>query len=121
MEELNWIVERAIDEAFLKDKYLLNFYKYMENQNAKGKDARNFLDSVEALNVRHVIEELEEYVSGGNKQLLEAYRHIGKTKARKISKYLQQILQDAKKYEDERKPGRKKGSKNKRPRKISNK
>jgi len=46
--------------------------------------------------------------------LLEAYRHVGKPKARKIANYLEKIIQDAKDYEYDKRPGRRKGSKNKR-------
>lgn len=121
MEDLYCIVERAIDEAFLNDKYLLNFYRYLESQGAKGKDAKLFLESIEVVNINNLIQELEDYIAGGNKQLIEAYRHIGKPKARKIIQYLQRILQDAINYEYERKPGRKKGSKNKKTKRIVNK
>ncbi len=112
-EDLCWIIERAIDDAFAKDKYLLNFYKFLENQKAKRKDATEFLENNSA-NINYLIDELNLYVAGGNKQLLEAYRHIGKTKARKIIAYLEKIIQDAKDYEYDKRPGRRKGSKNKR-------
>jgi hypothetical protein len=112
-EDLCWIVERAVDDAFSKDKYLLNFYKFLEHQNAKRKDAAGFLES-NSKNLECIIDELKLYVAGGNKQLLEAYRHVGKTKARKIITYLEKIIQDAKDYEHDKRPGRRKGSKSKR-------
>lgn len=112
MEEVNWIVERAIDEAFKNDKYMLNFYKYLEGAKAKRKDALDFLDNHTA-NITYLITELREYISGGNKQLKEAYGHLGKPKARKIATYLEKIIQDAKDYEQNKRPGRKKGSRNK--------
>ena len=46
-----------------------------------------------------------------NDQLREAYGHLGKPKARKISKYLLKILQDAWQYEIDKRPGRRKTSK----------
>ena len=60
--------------------------------------------------------ELREYIRGGkdseHKQLREAYHHIPKPQARKIMKYLGGILEDAVRYSNDRKPGRrKKGSK----------
>lgn len=117
MEELNWIIERAIDEAFTRDKYLLNFYNYLKSQNTKGREVTDFLQN-DCNNINDLICELNDYISGGNKILLEAYRHVGKTKARKIVNYLEKIIQDAKNYEHEKKPGRKKGSKNKRRKTI---
>jgi len=117
-EELNWIVERAIDDAFEEDRYLLNFYKYLTGAKAKRKDATEFL-SHNSSNITSIVEELKLYVAGGNKQLLEAYRHLGKPKARKIIAYLEKIIQDATDYEYDKRPGRRKGSKNKRrPRSV---
>ena len=52
--------------------------------------------------------QLEGYIKGGDKQLLEAYGHIPKPKARKIKDYLYGMLNDAWTYHAERKPGRKK-------------
>lgn len=118
MNEFNWIVERAVDDAFLKDRYLLNFYKYLEGAKAKRKDATAFLEQ-NSNNLNCMIDELQIYVDGGNKQLLEAYRYLGKPKARKIINYLKKIIQDAKDYEYDKRPGRRKGSKNKkRPRSV---
>ena len=61
-------------------------------------------------------EELEEYIKGGadndHKQLREGYGHIPKPQARKIKNYLYGILEDARRYSHDRRPGRrKKGSK----------
>lgn len=116
---MNWIVERAIDDAFQKDNYLLNFYSFMKGQGARRKDATEFLES--SGHIVSLIEELQDYIAGGNKQLIEAYKHVGKPKARKIVKYLQKIIQDAKDYEYDKRPGRRKGSKNRKPKHISNK
>ena len=56
------------------------------------------------------IYDLEDYLEGGNdsehKQLREAYGHLGKPEARKIKDYLYKILEDAWKYEQEKRPGR---------------
>lgn len=112
MEEANWIVERAIDEAFTNDRYVLNMYQFLKGADAKRKDAIEFLEQ-NTSNIQSLITELEDYCAGGNKQLLEAYKHVGKPKARKIANYLGKIIQDAKDYEHDKRPGRRKGSKNK--------
>ena len=56
--------------------------------------------------------ELNEYLEGGqdeqHKQLREAYGHLGKPQARKIMNYLQGFLEDARRYSNDRKPGRRK-------------
>ena len=65
-----------------------------------------------AVEVKNLVLELDEYVKGGrddeHKQLREAYGNIPKPRARKIRNYLYQMIQDAYRYERERKPGRKK-------------
>lgn len=113
IEEVNWVVERAIDEAFKNDRYMLDMYKYLSGFKATRKDATDFLNQ-NTFNIESLIEELREYCAGGNQQLLEAYRYLGKTRARKIANYLEKIIQDAKNYEHDKRPGRRKGSKNKR-------
>ncbi len=121
MSELYSIVEKAIDQAFLNDRYVLNIYDYFKTNEAKRNDATEFIESRTAFSVSELIEELTEYLAGGNQQLIEAYKHVGKPKARKIRDYLDKILIDAKRYENERKPGRKKGSKNKKRRQTATK
>jgi len=113
MDEINWVVERAIDEAFVNDRYMLSMYKYLSGAKAKRKDATEFLEK-NSSNLENLIEELRGYCKGGNQTLLEAYRHVGKTKAKKIANYLEKIIQDAKDYEHDKRPGRRKGTKNKR-------
>ena len=56
------------------------------------------------------------YLEGGSdsdhKQIREAYNYLGKPTARKIRDYLNKILTDAWKYQNDKRPGRRKGSKN---------
>jgi len=121
MNEVYSIIDNAIDEAFENGRFILNFYEYLKLNDAKRVDATHFIESQTASSLTELIEELTEYLAGGNQQLIEAYRHIGKPKARKIRDYLDKILLDAKRYEDERKPGRKKGSKNKKRKQTTTK
>lgn len=121
MNEVYSIIDKAIDEAFENGRFVLNFYEYLKLNDAKRVDATQFIESQTASSLTELIEELTEYLAGGNQQLIEAYRHIGKPKARKIRDYLDKILIDAKRYEDERKPGRKKGSKNKKRKQTATK
>ena len=55
---------------------------------------------------------LYHFVKGGadneHKQLREGYGHIPKPQARKIKNYLYGILEDARRYSSDRKPGRRK-------------
>jgi hypothetical protein len=121
MQELLTIVDVAIDEAFINDRYTLDVYSYLKTINAKGSIANEFIQSTTAKNLNELIVELEEYLAGGNQQLIEAYKHVGKPKARKIKNYISKFLDDAKLYKDERKPGRKRGSKNRKRKQTTNK
>ncbi len=121
MNEIYSIVDKAIDQSFANDRYVLDLYDYFRINEAKRNDATEFIQSRTALSLNELIEELTEYLAGGNQQLIEAYKHVSKPKARKIRDYLDKILLDAKRYEDDRKPGRKKGSKNKKRRQTATK
>jgi len=104
------VVEHTIDYAF-KGKFMLNMYEYLKSIKATKRDVEEFINSTCALEINTIILDLEDYMEGGNdslhKQLREAYGHLGKPEARKIRNYLYEILQDAWKYEQEKKPGRK--------------
>ena len=104
------VIEHTIDYAF-KGKFMLNMYEYLTSVKATKRDVEEFINSSAALEINSLILDLEDYMEGGNdsthKQLREAYGHLGKPEARKIRNYLYEILQDAWKYEQEKRPGRK--------------
>ena len=104
------VVDHTIDYAF-EGKFMLNMYEYLKSIKATKRDVEEFIDSPTALEINSLILDLEDYIEGGNdsihKQLREAYGHLGKPEARKIRNYLYDLLQDAWKYEQEKKPGRK--------------
>tara|TARA_Y100000004_G_C8583361_1_gene273377 strand:- start:10 stop:363 length:354 start_codon:yes stop_codon:yes gene_type:complete len=104
-------VEHTIDYAF-DGKFMLNMYEYLKGVKATKKDAEEFLSSITAKEIKLLITDLDEYLEGGSdemhKQLREGYGHLGKPEARKIKNYLSGILEDALKYGQEKKPGRKK-------------
>lgn len=116
MEEvftLHYDVEKAIDFAF-QGKFILNFYQYLKINNAKRYHAEQFIFSNTASSITNVILELEEYLKGGqdldHKILREAYGHISKPQARKIKQYLYNIIEDAWRYSNDKRPGRRKKS-----------
>ena len=109
--EVYEIIEQSIDVAFEEDKYLFRCYDYLKSTKTKRKEVREFIESTTANTINGLISELDEYIKGGNKQLREAYGHLGKPKARKIKTYLQSVLSDACRYEHDRRPGRKKRTK----------
>lgn len=110
---LYYDVEIAIDYAF-QGKFVLKLYDYFKTTNAKRKHAEQFIDSSTASEINHLIRDLEQYLEGGqdsvHKQLREGYGHISKPQARKIKEYLSSILEDAWRYRDDKKPGRRKKS-----------
>jgi uncharacterized protein with HEPN domain len=104
-------VEKAIDYAF-QGKFVLKFYEYLKIRSTKKVEIEKFIESSTVNNINSVILDLDEYIEGGtdsiHKQLREAYGHIPKPQARKIRNYLFDILEDARRYDNDRRPGRKK-------------
>tara|TARA_B100001250_G_C19357217_1_gene596044 strand:- start:51 stop:398 length:348 start_codon:yes stop_codon:yes gene_type:complete len=115
MDDIYDLVEHAIDYAFEREKYLFKMYRHLTYLKATRKQVREFIDSSTASELALVISDLDAYIQGGrdneHQQLREAYGHLGKPRARLIRKYLYAILHDARQYEIDRKPGRKKLSK----------
>jgi len=104
-------VEKAIDYAF-EGQFVLKFYDYLKVRGAKRTEINEFIQSSTAKEINDLVNELEEYLEGGSdhnhKLLREAYGHIPKPQARKIKAYLFGILEDARKYSYDRRPGRRK-------------
>ena len=115
MDDIYEMVDQAIDLAFKDDKFYFKCYNYLKDSKATRAYTRKFIDSPTAGGLALTISDLDAYVKGGSdsyhQQLREAYGHLGKPKARKISKYLSQILIDARQYEWYKRPGRRKTSK----------
>ena len=120
-EELYSLVERSIDAAF-DGKFMFNLYTYVKTYKFTRREVSNFIESSTAATISDTVLELERFLSGKETIAKEAYGHLSKPKARKIKDYLYNILNDAWKYERERRPGRKPGSKTrKRKTAITNK
>ena len=104
-------VEKAIDYAF-NGQFVMKFYDYLKVRKAKRTEVEEFIVSNTAHELNDLVTELEEYLEGWSdemhKQLREGYGHIPKPQARKIKNYLYGILDDAKKYSHDRRPGRRK-------------
>ena len=102
------LIERSIDAAVKADgKFLFKVYPYLKQNKWTRTQVDRFIESSTACEINDIIMELTYYIKGGDPQLLEAYRHIPKPKARKIKDYLYSLLNDAWTYHAERKPGRK--------------
>ena len=114
-ENVYELIEHALELAF-EGKMQLKFYEFLKYRKTTKAEVDAFLQSSTAKELADEEVELREYIRGGNdnqhKQLREAYHHIRKPQARKIMNYLGSILEDAVRYSNDRKPGRrKKGSK----------
>jgi hypothetical protein len=115
VEDIYAIVNTAIEQAFFDEKYHLNFYEYLKSIDTKKEIATEFLKSNLFTSIKDQIQEIDMYLDGGESAaiLREAYSWMGKPRARKVRDYLNTIVEDAKKYEQSKRRGRKPGSKNK--------
>ncbi len=105
------MLEHAIEYAF-EGKMTLKFYDFLKYRKTKKAEIDSFLQSSTVKEISDQVLELQEYIKGGadndHKQLREAYGHIPKPQARKIKAYLSQIIEDAVRYQHDRRPGRRK-------------
>lgn len=111
LQEVYNDVDKAIDYAF-DGQFVMKFYDYLKIRGTKKSEVDEFIISDTANELSDLVNELEEYLEGGSdsnhKLLREAYGHIPKPQARKIKNYLSNILDDAKKYSYDKRPGRRK-------------
>ena len=105
------MLEHAIEYAF-EGKMQLKFYEFLKYRKTTKAEVDAFLQSSTAKELADEVLELQEYIKGGkdnlHQQLREAYGHISKPQARKIKTYLAGILEDAVRYQYDRRPGRRK-------------
>ena len=113
-EEVYYVLEESIELAF-KGQFVVKLYEYFQVRGVTKVEADQFLNSSTAHEIGSLIVELGEYIKGGkdsnHQQLREAYHHIPKPQARKIRDYFACILEDAVRYSDDRRRGRKRRSK----------
>jgi hypothetical protein len=109
--EVYFDVEKAIDLAF-NGQFVLKFYDYLKIRGTLRREVEEFIESTTATEISNLVMDLDEYLEGGadeiHKQLREGYGHIPKPQARKIRNYLYAILEDAWKYNHDKRPGRRK-------------
>jgi len=113
-EEVYYVLEEALELAF-QGKFVVKLYEYFQSRGVTKQEADQFLRSSTAKELADEVNELDEYIKGGkdnqHQQLREAYHHIPKPQARKIRDYLACILEDAVRYSDDKRRGRKRRSK----------
>lgn len=111
LHEVYFDVEKAIDFAF-KGQFVLKFYDYLKIRSTRRLEVEEFIESKTAGNISEVVMDLDEYLKGGDdsqhKQLREAYGYLSKPQARKIRNYLYGILEDAWRYNYDKRRGRRK-------------
>jgi len=94
---------------------VIKLYEYFQSRGVTKVEADQFLKSSTFHEIASLVTELTEYIKGGkdsnHQQLREAYHHIPKPQARKIRDYLACIVEDAVRYSDDRRRGRKRRSK----------
>ena len=104
-------VEKAIDYAF-NGQFVMKFYDYLKIRGTKKAEVEEFIESSTANEISNLVMDLDDYLEGGSdemhKQLREGYGHIPKPEARKIRNYLHGILEDAWKYNHDKRRGRRK-------------
>ena len=113
-EEVYYVLEEALELAF-KGKFVVKLYEYLKVRGVNKAEIDQFLRSSTAKELADEVIELDEYLKGGkdnqHQQLREAYHHIPKPQARKIRDYLACIIEDAVRYSDDKRRGRKRRSK----------
>ena len=113
-EEVYYVLEESLELAF-QGKFVVRLYDYFQSRGVTKAEADQFLRSSTAKELADEVNELDEYIKGGkdnqHQQLREAYHHIPKPQARKIRDYLACILEDAVRYSDDKRRGRKRRSK----------
>lgn len=111
LHEVCFDVEKAIDYAF-NGQFVLKFYDYLKVRGTKKVEVEKFIESSTASEISNLVMDLDDYLEGGSdeihKQLREGYGHIPKPQARKIRNYLYGILEDAWRYNHDKRPGRRK-------------
>ena len=111
-EELYTIIDRSLDEAMINGRFMFKMYDYLKINKWTRKDVGEFMESSVFGEVLGAVSELDDYLHG-DKVMREAYGHISKPNARKRFNYLSSLVEETRQYHTDRRPGRKKGSKNK--------
>ena len=104
-DELYTIIDRAIDEAMFNGMFLFNMKTYLQGNKWTRKQTKELIDSSSMGELTGVVGELSDYIAR-DKYMSEAYGNLPKPQARKIRKYFQSLVDDAKDYYETRKPGR---------------
>ena len=92
------IVEKVVEDAMISHKHTFKMYDYLTHNNLTKKEIQDFLTCGTAKNIRCTLDDLDLIIEGGHSYMKEAYPNWTKPEARKIRKYLYNILNDAEQY-----------------------
>ena len=92
------IVEKVVEDAMISHKHTFKMYDYLTHNNLTKKEIQDFLTCGTAKNIRCTLDDLDLIIEGGHSYMKEAYPNWTKPEARKIRKYLYNILHDAEQY-----------------------
>ena len=104
-DELYTIIDRAIDEAMFNGRFLFNMKTYLTSGKWTRKQTGELIESSSMGELTQVVDELSQYIAR-DKYMSEAYSNLPKPQARKIRKYFQSLIDDAREYYETRRPGR---------------
>ena len=96
------IIEKVVDDAMFAHKHTFKMYDYLIHNNLTKRDVVDFLKTGTAQNIRCTLDDLDLLIEGGHSDIKEAYPNWTKPEARKIRKYLYNILSDAEQYKDKK-------------------
>jgi hypothetical protein len=111
-------IERAIDYAFLENKFTINTFAYLKVKNLRRVDAQAILRSSTVKHIQETIKDLDLYLQGGQEDntvyVRQAYGYLSKPEARKIRNYLDEVIEGVKKFIKDKNAKNKNGTTRKR-------
>ena len=113
--DISELVKVFLDDLIKDKKCDLNLYEHLQNKKYKRIAVLEFINSNFFTALNHQVQEIEMYLSNTSNSFLvkDSYEWMGMEKINKIKNYLNNIIDDAKRYEQSKKPGRKPKSANK--------
>ena len=101
-------INNVIDLAFYHQQYDFNFFEYLKENKVKKNEINEFLNSIFATHIVGQIQELILYLQQSKESsvVLESYDWMGIGRAIKLKDYLENIMEDAKRYEKTKRGGR---------------
>jgi hypothetical protein len=107
-------IERAIDYAFLENKFTINTFAYLKVKNLRRVDAQAILRSSTVKHIQETIKDLDLYLQGGQEDntvyVRQAYGYLSKPDARKIRNYLDEVIEGVKKFIKDKNAKKKSGT-----------